>query len=318
MVDNYTKQDDLSYSIIFDVPENKIEVSKFVEGMQDCLVALEEINQSIVSGIDTSIQVVSYIEKLSAGSVDFELKDEVKNKNEKKADKTIEAVGAGVAAACGDFSGAVVLLLKRAKTAIFNIISKKISNNQKKEEIKGEIEKQFKESNINNELKGYYLDEDRLNKAIKHFAKGVKKTGDNVFYQPNKDIAKQKIDSSLAEEEYLNNENIQQENEIEEEKILSESISENDPLILLTLTYKKNCKWKFEDAGEEIFCDIEDDEFINKVNNREIATRSRDVFKVNRKITKILNKKGEIKPKHTILKVLDITEEKNLLNWNNS
>ena len=105
---------------------------------------------------------------------------------------------------------------------------------------------------------------------------------------------------------------------IEEEKVLSEYLSNNDPLILLAPTYKKGCKWKFEDAGDEIFCDIEDPDFIAKVNNREIATRSRDVFKVNRKITKVLNKKGEIKSKHTILKILEITEEKDLFNWDNS
>ncbi len=307
-----TKQDS-TYSIIFDVPEDKIEVSKFVEGMQDCLSALEEINQSIVSGIDTSIQVVSYIEKLSAGSVDFELKDEVKNKQNQKTEKAIEAIGAGVAAGCGDYSSAVVLLLKGAKNAIFSINNKKIDNKKKKEEIKTEIEKQLQDSNINNELKGYYLDEKRLDKAISHFAKGVKKTGDNVFYKANVQEEKIRINSSLAEDEVINNND---KIEIEEDQILSESTSNNDPLILLTPTYKKNCKWKFEDAGEEIFCDIEDQGFIDKVNNREIATRSRDVFKVNRKITKFLNKKGEIRSRHTITEVLDITEEKNLLNWN--
>lgn len=37
----------LNYSIIFDVPEGGVEVNSFVDGMKDCLLALEEINNAI-------------------------------------------------------------------------------------------------------------------------------------------------------------------------------------------------------------------------------------------------------------------------------
>ena len=85
---NTETEKNLSYSIIFDVPESGVEVNTFAEGMRDCLLALEEINNAIVGGIDTSIQVVSYIERLSAGSVQFDVKDDIKTKD-KKAEKAI-------------------------------------------------------------------------------------------------------------------------------------------------------------------------------------------------------------------------------------
>ena len=73
------KKQDLTYSIIFDIPKKEqISVDEFAKGMQECLSALEEINNVVAGGIDTSIKVVSYIESLEAGSIEFKLKDEVK------------------------------------------------------------------------------------------------------------------------------------------------------------------------------------------------------------------------------------------------
>lgn len=128
----------LNYSLIFEVPEGGVEVNSFAAGMQECLLALEEINNAITGGIDTSIQVVSYIERLAAGSVEFKLKDEIKAKNE-KADKAIDASVAGLSAICDDYSGVVLLVVKSAKDAIFRINQKRISNKEKRDEIKSEI-----------------------------------------------------------------------------------------------------------------------------------------------------------------------------------
>jgi hypothetical protein len=206
----------LSYSIIFDVPESGVEVNTFAEGMRDCLLALEEINNAIVGGIDTSIQVVSYIERLSAGSVQFDLKDDIKAKDG-KADKAIEATFAGITSVYGDPTGMILITLKAAKDAIFKINDKRTNNKQKKEEIKSEITTILQSSNLNNDLKGCYLDDKRLNKAISHFAKGVKKTGDNVFYKSTNESEKLRINSSLADS--IEGQDKKDE-EAEEEKIL--------------------------------------------------------------------------------------------------
>ena len=293
----------LNYSIVFDVPEGGVEVTSFVEGMQDCLLALEEINNAIVGGIDTSIQVVSYIERLSAGSVDFELKDQLKNSKEDKADKAIEATYAGVASIYGDYSGVILLTLKTAKDTIFKINAKRISNKQKRQEIKNDITTILKNSNLNNDLVGYYLDEKRLNNAISHFAKGVKKTGDNVFYKESSEAEKSHVSSSLADFSEIGTDLIQEE---EEE---GEAIAENTTdkiLILLTPTAKENCMWEFEDESK-IKCTIEDQQFFNDYKNGKIVLHGREIMKVKLRTVQKLLKSKKIKNEYFALE-LKITD----------
>lgn len=115
---------DLIYSLIFDLPkEGGIEVNKFVEGMKDCLVALEEISHTIIDSIDNTIQVVSYIEELKAGSIEYKLQDKInENKklimknnkdksvtSEQRAEKAIDLVfAAGTSVVMGDYSSAIL------------------------------------------------------------------------------------------------------------------------------------------------------------------------------------------------------------------
>ena len=297
------KEKNLNYSIIFDVPEGGVEVNTFVEGMQDCLLALEEINNAIVGGIDTSIQVVSYIERLSAGSVDFELKDQIKKPRNDKAEKAIEATVAGVAGVYGDPTGMILISLKEAKDAIFKINEKRISNQQKKEEIKSEITTILKSSNLNNDLKGYYLDEKRLNSAIGHFAKGVKKTGDNVFYKGNPEAEKQRVNSSLAE---FSREEVEISKPEEEGKIIGENTTDKI-LILLTPTSKEGCMWEFEDESK-IKCAIEDEQFFNDYTAGKIALHGREIMKVKLKTVQKLLEGKKIKNEYFALK-LEITDD---------
>lgn len=121
---------DLVYSLIFDIPqEGQIEVNKFVEGMKDCLSALEEINYAIVGSIDSSIQVVSYIEALEAGSIKYDLKDDIKSK---KADEVIELVGATtIGVTTVDWSGLILITLKEAKNKLFEINNQRLENKEK-------------------------------------------------------------------------------------------------------------------------------------------------------------------------------------------
>lgn len=292
------KEKNLNYSIIFDVPEGGVEVNTFVEGMQDCLLALEEINNAIVGGIDTSIQVVSYIERLSAGSVDFELKDQIKNSKNDRAEKAIEATVAGVASVYGDSSGMILLSLKAAKDAIFKINEKRISNKQKRDEIKSEITTILKSSNLNNDLKGYYLDEKRLNSAIGHFAKGVKKTGDNVFYKGSIEVEKQRINSSLADYSEDQKEIAEQE---EEGKIIGENTADKI-LILLTPTSKEGCMWEFEDENK-IKCTIEDEQFFKDYVAGKIALHGREIMKVKLKTVQKLLEGKKIKNEYFALEL---------------
>lgn len=296
------KEKNLNYSIIFDVPEGGVEVNTFVEGMQDCLLALEEINNAIVGGIDTSIQVISYIERLSAGSVDFELKDQIKSAKNDKAEKAIEATVAGISGICGDPSAVILISLKAAKDAIFKINEKRISNKDKKEEIKSEITTILKNSNLNNDLKGYYLDEKRLNNAIGHFAKGVKKTGDNVFYKGSPEAEKQRVNSSLSEPSDDEFEIAKSE---DEGTILGENTTDKT-LILLTATSKEGCMWEFEDENK-FKCTIEDEEFFKNYAAGKIALHGREIMKVKLKTVQKLLEGKKIKNEYFALK-LEITD----------
>ena len=307
---NTETEKNLSYSIIFDVPESGVEVNTFAEGMRDCLLALEEINNAIVGGIDTSIQVVSYIERLSAGSVDFELKDQIKNSKNERAEKAIEATVAGVASVYGDSSGMILLSLKAAKDAIFKINEKRISNKQKRDEIKSEITTILKNSNLNNDLKGYYLDEKRLNSAIGHFAKGVKKTGDNVFYKSTTESEKFHINSSLADTMEDQDKNDQE----EEEKILQSTNAIEDIYTLLTPTSKEDCKWEFDDNGSKIKCTMDDKEFFNKYLSKTEKLGGNENLKLKMKVETFLQG-NKVKKEYTILKVIGTIPDRNLFNY---
>ncbi len=89
------KEENLLYSIKFDIPKNKkITPAEFVKGMEIALNSLEEFNHAIVSGIgDDTIQVVSYIEELEGGSIIYKLRDKIfqaKKGLEKVSDAEIE------------------------------------------------------------------------------------------------------------------------------------------------------------------------------------------------------------------------------------
>lgn len=306
-----TKKKDLTYSIIFDIPKEQISVDEFARGMQECLSALEEINNVVAGGIDTSIKVVSYIESLEAGSIEFKLKDEVKSK---KSNESIETLSASLTTvATGDLTSFIPLILKKSRDAIIKIQSKSIENKEKKKLIEEAIAKELNDSGINNELKGYYLDKERLSKAIKHFSKGVKKTGDNVFYKPSKTEKKIKINSSMANEEVILTQEI-----TEEEKDLQNTSEITDIYQLLTPTSKKDCLWEFEENEGKIRCKMEDKEFFNKYTLNQIKLGGNEKLKVKMKIETFLEKKSKkIKKEYTILEVIEVFEEKNLFNYNN-
>jgi hypothetical protein len=306
------KKQDLTYSIIFDIPKKEqISVDEFVKGMQECLSALEEINNVIAGGIDTSIKVISYIESLEAGSIEFKLKDEVKSK---KNDDAIEALSASlVTVATGDLTSFIPIVLKKSRDAIIKIQGKSIENKEKKKLIEEAITKELNDSGINNELKGYYLDKTRLSKAIKHFSKGVQKTGDNVFYKPSKTERKIKINSSMANEEEALMPIIE-----DEEKDLKNTSEITDIYQLLTPTSKKDYLWEFEENEGKIRCKMEDKEFFNKYILNQIKLGGNEKLKIKMKIETFLEKKSKkIKKEYTILEVIEVFEEKNLFNYNN-
>jgi hypothetical protein len=306
------KKQDLTYSIIFDIPKKEqISVDEFAKGMQECLSALEEINNVVAGGIDTSIKVVSYIESLEAGSIEFKLKDEVK-KTKKNDEEAVELLAASsLTIATGDLSSFIPIILKKVRDVFITIQNKSTENKEKLKEIEEAITKELNNSGINNELKGYYLDRSRLTKAIQHFSKGVKKTGDNVFYKPSQTEKKIKINSSMANEEEFLPEVME-----DEEKDLQNTRESIDIYQLLTPTSKKDCFWEFEENDGKIKCKMEDKDFFNKYTQNIIKLGGNEKLKIKMKIETFLEKNSrKIKRQYTILEVIEIFEEKNLFNY---
>jgi hypothetical protein len=250
-------EQDLVYNIIFDIPkEGKIEVNKFVEGMKECLMALEEINHAIVGSIDNTIQVVSYIEALEAGSFIYKLKDKVIN-------QTTEIAVAVTAAACGDYSSAVGLLLKNSKDAFVAINNERIENKEKEKKICNAIKKELQNSGINNELKGYLLDEKKLIKAVKHFARGVKKTNGNVFWQKDDNAKKLQIDSTIGNDIEIDSEN----NTVDiEQELPPQTI--NAHIKVYKACFEKTDKWQFTLNGKTETIDISECDVTSYMKNK--------------------------------------------------
>jgi hypothetical protein len=224
--------------------------------MKECLMALEEINHAIVGSIDNTIQVISYIEALEAGSCTCKLIDRVVN-------QAIEIAVAGTAAACGDYSAAVGLLLKNSKDAIVSINNKRIENKEKEKEICNAIKAELNNSGINNELIGYRLDEKKLIKAVKHFARGVKKTDGNVFWQKDDNAKKLQIDSAIGNDIYDDTEN--DTDEIEE-IFPSQTISAH--IKVYKACFEKTDKWQFILNGKTETIDISACDVVSYMKNK--------------------------------------------------
>jgi hypothetical protein len=297
------KEEDLIYNIIFDIPkEEKIELSKFIDGMKDCLMALEEINHAIVGSIDNTIQVVSYIEALEAGSFIYKLKDKIKNQSikDKIKNQSTDIIVAATAAYCGDWSNAVGLLLKNIKDICIEINNdKELKNKEKQKKIYNKVKKELEESGINDELKGYYLNEQKLTKAVKNFAKGVAKTNGNVFWQKDDNSQKLQIDSSLHEE---NDDSI-----VETEHSIERIETTTIRIIKPDLEGKSmwQCYW-----NKRIKCSVEDVNFISKIKNGfKIGNKMR--FRVKIKIIEELDENKNIKEgkeKYILLEINEIEE----------
>jgi hypothetical protein len=108
--------------------------------------------------------------------------------------------------------------------------------------------------------------------------------------------------------------NIQeQEQEIEKEEQMSSSVIE-DILISLTHTSKDDCMWEFEDGETKKKCNMLDKEFFAKYKTKEIKLGGREKMRLQIRIDNFNTGKGSIRKEYSILKVLEIIEEKDLFN----
>lgn len=165
---------------------------------------------------------------------------------------------------------------------------------------------ELSKSNLNNELKGYFLDKKRLLNAVKHFAKGVKKTGNNVCWQKSQNDKKIQLDSTFVNEE---NEDLQSMN-IEEMVKQNENIV-TDIYILLTPTAKDDCIWEFDDCGNNKYYAMKDMNFFMKYKTNQIKLGGNEKMKLKIR-TENLYVNGVMKKEYTILEMIEILPERDL------
>ena len=306
------KEENLLYSIKFDIPKNKkITPAEFVKGMEIALNSLEEFNHAIVSGIgDDTIQVVSYIEELEGGSIIYKLRDKIfqaKKGLEKVSDEEIE-----------EFSKqprqkSLAYVLKKSKTfaiAAMNKVAPDEDFEERKMRIINPIVKEIEDHNKKfqdgqMELGTIKLNQDKLLLSVSHMSDASKALDGAISFSEDADMKEQ---LPVAQDFHFSP---RAKEEIKyEDKILSENESE-DYLVLLTPNYKENCKWVFEYGEEQIHCDIKDQKFWTEILTRTRSTKARDVYKVKRKVIKLLVN-GKQKKQHEILEVLGIEDETKL------
>ncbi len=108
--------------------------------------------------------------------------------------------------------------------------------------------------------------------------------------------------------------NIQeQEWETEKEEQMSSSEIE-DILILLTPTSKNDCMWEFEEGENKKKYNMLDKEFFAKYKAKEIKLGGREKMHLKIRIDNYNKGKGSMRKEYSILKVIEIIEEKDLFN----
>jgi hypothetical protein len=84
-----------------------------------------------------------------------------------------------------------------------------------------------------------------------------------------------------------------------------------DKLIVLTQTVNDGGKWEFEDGENKIKVTIQDEDFLKRYQNQEVAIFPRAVLRVLRKTDKRMTN-GKWKSEYYILEVLGIEKERDL------
>ncbi len=80
---------------------------------------------------------------------------------------------------------------------------------------------------------------------------------------------------------------------------------------MLTQTVNDGGKWEFEDGESTIKVAIQDEDFLKRYQNQEVAILPRTVFKVVRKTDKRMTK-GKWKSEYYILEVFGFEKERDL------
>lgn len=151
------------------------------------------------------------------------------------------------------------------------------------------------------------IDKEKLLEAISNMSIISNELGGKIKFIENYD--KQTEEISISDDFRFEKKFILDNKEVNE----MIEITENCNLILLTPTFKEDCKWEFEDGGDKITCDMLDLEFFSEVIARKKIIKANDVYVVKKQTIKRFDN-GKWKKQYSILKVGKIIESTDLFN----
>jgi hypothetical protein len=305
------KENDLVYSIIFDLPKTSdgklepINLDDFLSGINDFLSGLQDFNNAIINANAGDIEVISYIQELASGSIKIRLKDFIKVvtpnllnsfKTTVKENKEL-TLAAGSDFLQGNYTTLLLLLSKVRDTYLLSKKDKKLDEKSNKKYLLEKINKiiELEEKNLNKQgITIQKINENHLIESINKMYNGIKKTENNVFYQSSESEEKIKIEPVFDIYTDI----------IVDSKIQKKIVHAEIRIIKPDL--EKKSKWGIY-WNKHIKCNIIDKSFIEKV-HKGFKIGSQMLFIVDIEITEKFDMNGNLeygKEEYVIVKIKD-------------
>jgi hypothetical protein len=314
------REEDLVYSIIFDLPKNNngelepINLDDFLFGVNDFLSGLQDFNNAIINANAGDIEVISYIQELASGSIKIKLKDFIKVtpnllnslKSTVKDNKELSIV-AGADIVQGNFTALILLLSKVRDSYLLSKKNIEMDEENNKKYLLEKINKIIEPEVLNLQKQGITIqkiDEEQLLQSINKMYNGIKKTQNNVFYQSKDSEEKIKIEPVF---EISNNLNL--DSSIKKKTVQAE-------IRIIKPDLEKKSKWGIY-WNKHIKCNIIDKVFIDKV-HRGFKIGSQMLFIVDIEITEKFDQNGNLeygKEEYVIVKVKEFYDPNPKLNF---
>jgi hypothetical protein len=113
--------------------------------------------------------------------------------------------------------------------------------------------------------------------------------------------------------EYMKTDKIEESEDNQEEKIISQNEIE-EIYILLTQTSKKDCLWTFSDGEKQIQCEIKDADFFTKYLSKDIVIGANQKIKMKVEIKTFAKKDNKFRKEYSMIKFIQLIDDIDLFN----
>lgn len=266
------------YCLKFDLPEkNQMTSSEFMDSMSNVLIGFEELNQSLMTGISSELNVVSYIEDIEHGSIKIWLKDKaIPFLKKDQLDDNIRDLTSSVPA--------LPFVLIQAKQLVLKWLDEDLDNNQKELKLESSLEPLFKNEQSES-LNSDFFQQEKWDKEA------TKKSASKIINAANKMPKVVFIDNENNEHEvkgqyvYCKSVKVTHDEELEPQTIIGH-------IVIHGLTFDSNAKkWDFKYNNSVESIDISDVEIASLIVARGKVSIG-DAFKVKMEVVEKKTKTG--------------------------